>query len=128
MKPDGELYFNTYPAELEGWEVTKVLYSVDETGEPVVTLHFRAIDSTNSRKLPFVEACNAFFADPSPALDKLKQHFDLPDDLSGYRIRVAMFDNPNVNVSLSAPADYGTYIYKNDELRMFTLSQQQCMS
>ncbi|NVO54282.1 hypothetical protein HW561_00565 [Rhodobacteraceae bacterium B1Z28] len=128
MKPDGELYFNSYPAQLEDWEVTKVLYGVEESGEHGITLHFRAIDSATSGKLPFMEACNAFFADPSPALGKLKQLVELPDDLSGYRIKVAMFDDPDVSVAFNEPADYGIYVYKNDDFQVFKLSKEQCIS
>ncbi len=126
MKPDGELYFYSYPETLENWEITKVVYGVEGSDPRAITLHFRSIDKSANKPLPFVEACNAFFADPPPALAKIKQLNGLPDSLENFPIRVAEYDNPNVNLSFDAPADLNAYAYEDDDFRMFKLKNNSC--
>ncbi|WP_171102848.1 hypothetical protein [Ruegeria sp. HKCCD7255] len=127
IKPDGELYFYSYPATLENWEMTKVLYDVEGSDPRAIALHFRSIDQSTNKPLPFVEACNAFFADPPPALAKLKQLYGLRDNLENFPIRIAEYDNPKTNLSFDAPTDLSLYAYENDDIRIFKLQNNACV-
>ncbi|WP_147235250.1 hypothetical protein [Ruegeria sp. A3M17] len=131
MKPEGELYFNTYPGDLENWEFTKILYnfiSTDLVGSGVqgITLLFRRIDPESSQKLAFLDACNAFFSDPSPALARMKHQFSLPDNLDGYVVRVVDFDDHSDNVALDAPATPELHVFRKEDAQLLQLTSERC--
>lgn len=124
IRSDGK-YFYTYPGVMENWEQSKVLVDTEIADTPTVFLHFRKINPKLDGKLPFREACNAFFADPSPALENLKQHFGLPSDLDGHPIWVVEFNNYTYDVTNTDP-DYATYVYRKNQFEVFELSGVQC--
>lgn len=127
FKEAGELYFYTYPAPLEDWEATKVLFNAESPAGREIVLHFRNGNPSFSRVLPFQKACIAFFADPSPALSEIKKIYELPDNLNGHSVMVAEYNQGGGNLSFKAGFDYERYEYKDGQFEMFEYLDGKCI-